>query len=337
MTRRLHLARLCALVFASAAAAACDDSAGPIEADPPAQYITVRRAWLPGERDSTIARIRLGRELVIPYIGDVSDDADRFYPDLDSVTVVIANPAYGVMAANEAGLVMAPQFAGTWNITGIDVRIVNNDVTPIADTLHYIGVFWSNPAESNWKGFALGGANSSGATTTLPLTLVNTTAFNTAFGKSGVGAGEQRATTNTYWEANGPGVSPNNTLIVNSAAYGGTSVINTGPFLGGTIANGTMLGRMRTIDMTRLNGATAPATFQVDLNFSATSIAAVRYVCIFRSPCTSNVPIIQASRPGPLPDSLVARLPWVAAMPWNVRPRYLASLRAARASGGSLR
>ncbi len=183
---------------------------------------------------------------------------------------------------------MGPQFATNWDITGIDVRMVNTTVLPVADTLHWIGVFWSNPAESTWKGFALVAANTNPATTTVPATTVNTTAFDASGGKSGAGVGEQRATATTTWLGNGgAGV---NTVQVTSAAWGGTSTVTTGPFLGGTAAAGTMQGRMRTIDMTRSSGAGAPATFQVDLDFRVTAINGIRYVCIYKNPCTTNTP-----------------------------------------------
>lgn len=71
--------------------------------------------------------------------------------------------------------------------------------------------------------------------------------------------------------------------------------MTTGPFLGGTQATGTMFGRMRTIAMTRISGATLPTSFSVDFDFSVTQIGAIRYVCYFRTPCTTNVPVIAAA------------------------------------------
>jgi hypothetical protein len=267
------------------------DGTGPVTGDAPAEFISVRRAWLPGERAATIARVKANREFDFLYVGDISDDADLIFADPDSVVEVVANPDFSVRAASSGSLlVMEPRFASTWTITGVDVRIVNKEVTPVADTTHWIGVFWNNPAETNWKGFILAAANTNPATVTVPQTSVNTAVFDAAFGKSGIGGGEQRTSTTTFWQANAGGIAPNNTLTISSAVYGTASTVTTGPFLGGTVANGTMQGRMRTINMTRITGATAPLTFTVDFDFSITAISSIRYVCVFRTPCTTNVP-----------------------------------------------
>lgn len=311
---------LAAALLVLAAAGACADPADPGPVDPPAEFISMRRAWLPGERDSTIARIKLNRSFTFPYVGDISDEADLIYADLDSVTVMVGNPDFGVRAMNDAGLVMAPRFATNWDITGIDVRIVNIEPNP-DDSTHWIGVFWSNPADDTWKGFALGAANTNPATVTFPLTSVNTNAFDASFAKSGVGVGEVRAGTSTTWLGNGPGTSPNNTLQITAAGYGGANTITSGPFTGGTGAGGSMNGRMRVIAMARASGSSSPATFNIDYNFTGAAIGAIRYVCIFRTPCTTNVPLIQAAvRSGrPLPDSLTRLLPWIAARPDRAR------------------
>ena len=280
-------ARPGAVLAALLAVGACADPAGP-----PAQehrvFTSQRRAWLPGERDSVIARIIANRELNFPIIGDISDEAPVIYADTDSLTELVSDAVVGVAATSRASMLMlAPQFATSWNITGVDVRLVNKEVTP-NDTTHWIGVFWSNPADATWKGFVLAAANTNPATVTLPLTPVNTTVFDAAGGKSGVGGGEFRASTATFWQANGGGISPNNTITISAASYGGAGTVTTGPFLGGTAANGSMQGRMRTINMTRISGATTPTSFTVDMDFTGAAINAIRYVCVFRTPCTTN-------------------------------------------------
>ena len=267
--------------------AGCSDPVRPVPAEPSAEFITVRRAWQPGERDSTIARIKRNREFNFPYIGDISDDADRIYADPDSVTEIAPNPAFALSGLNESSLLLEPRFATNWNITGVDVLEINSAAK---DTLHWIGVFWSNPTESTWKGFALGAAVRTAATTTFPQTVVNTNGFDASGGKTGAAAGEVRASTSTSWLGNGPGIAPNNTLQVSSSVYGAASTVTTGPFLGGTSATGSMQGRMLTIDMARATGAGSPATFQVGLDFRTAAITSIRYVCVFRSPCTTNVP-----------------------------------------------
>src|SRR4029079_8912086 len=138
------------------------------------------------ERAATIARVKANREFVLPYVGDISDEAEIIFANPDSVTEIVAHPDFSARAASHGSLlVMEPHFATSWNITGVDVRIVNKEVTPVADTTHWIGVFWSNPAETNWKGFVLAAANSNPATVTVPQTSVNTTIFDAAFGKAG--------------------------------------------------------------------------------------------------------------------------------------------------------
>lgn len=251
----------------------------------PSQFVAVRRAWLPGERDALIARIVRNREFVFPYAGDISDLAPQIFPDSDSVTVVVPNPAFGAPAAALApGVSLAPRFDATWNIFGIDIRIVNNADSP-PDTIHWVGVLWSNPAEPTWKGFVIGATTSSTITPPVP---VNTPSFDASFGKSGAGGGEQRLSDLTYWQANG--AASGNTLQVSTASYGTASTITSGPFTGGTSAAGAMNGRLRTIPMTRLFGSTAPSSFTVDFDFRGFSIPATQIDCVFPSPCTSQFP-----------------------------------------------
>ena len=251
-------------------------------------FVTQKRAWRPGERDSVIAAIKANRDLDFPMIGDISDDADRIYADTDSVTELVSDIVFGVAAASPGSLLtLAPQFATNWNITGVDVRVVNKEVTP-NDSTHWIGVYWSNPSDNTWKGFILAAANTNPATVTVPQRSVNTTSFDAAGGKSGAGGGEFRASSSTFWQATGVGTAPNNTITISAAAYGAATTVTSGPFLGGTVANGTMQGRMRAINMARISGATTPSTFSVDMDFSGAAINAIRYVCVFRTPCTTN-------------------------------------------------
>ncbi len=53
--------------------AGCGDEDVP--AEPQTEFVTARRPWLPGERDSMIARIARARQLALPYVGDLSDNA----------------------------------------------------------------------------------------------------------------------------------------------------------------------------------------------------------------------------------------------------------------------
>jgi hypothetical protein len=251
----------------------------------PSQFLAARRPWQPGERDALIARITQNREFVFPYAGDISDLAPQIFADTDSVTVVVPNPAFGTGAVALApGVSLAPRFDATWNIFGIDIRIVNNADSP-PDTLDWVGVLWSNPAEPTWKGFVIG---ASASNTIVPSLAVNTPAFDASGAKSGAGGGEARQSDGTYWQANG--AASENTIQVATASYGSPSTIASGPFTGGTVAVGAMNGRLRNIPMTRLFGSTPPATMTVDFDFRAFAISALQIICIFPSPCTSQFP-----------------------------------------------
>jgi hypothetical protein len=289
MTMRPSIRYVISALLAATAFVACggDDPVGPV--DPPSEFIAVRRAWLPGERDSTIAAIIANQSWAF-----MSDYAAEIYHDTDSVTVIAANPDFSVSAVNQASLLLLePRFAVSWNIAGFD--IVNININPVPnDTTHWIGVFWSNPAEPTWKGFAYGGGGLA-TNTTLPRTDINTVAFEATGNKVGAGGGEFRTSTATYWQANGPIGGAVNDMQVTAASYGAAATVTTGPFLGGTMAAGSMQGRLQKISMTRISGATAPNPMTVDYDFRGAPIGAARIVCVFNSPCTTNVPALMAS------------------------------------------
>ncbi len=278
MRRNGILQAVAAACVALGVGASCVDVSSP-PAEGPAEFVTLRRAWAPGERQATIDAIMQNGGF-----GAYSDQAPVIYADSESVTVVVTNPGFSVRAANPGDLlVLAPRFAASWNITGVDVRLVDNTQAP-PDTTDWVGVFWSNPAEASWRGFVL----ASSAVATVPRTQVNTTAFDVSGGQAGAGGGELRFGDGTYWEGNGPGAGINNTIEITAAAYGGAATVTTGPFLGGTAAGGAMNGRMRRVEMTRVSGPTAPASFQVDFDFRGTAIQSLQLTCIFPSPCTTN-------------------------------------------------
>ncbi len=276
-----------AALVAATAFVACTDPIAPA-ADPPSEFIAVRRAWLPGERAATIAAIQANQSW-----GFMSDYAADIYHDVDSVTVVASNPDFSLRAVNGASLLLEPRFATTWNIGGMD--IVNININPVPrDTVHWIGVFWSNPVEPTWKGFAYGGGGLA-TNTILARTDVNTTAFDATGNKTGAGGGEIRASTGTLWQGNGPIAGAINDMQVTAAAYGATSTVTTGPYLGGTKASGSMQGRLHSVSMTRIQGTDAPNPMTVDYDFRGVSIGSVRIVCVFNSPCTTNTPNLMAS------------------------------------------
>jgi len=284
---RVSLQRLAAIA-AALAACACTDGTAPGGADPPSQYIAVRRAWQPGERAATIARIQQSGGF-----GLASFYAEDIYADTDSVTVIAPNPDYlpAALPPGMAGLTLGPDFATSWNIGGMDIFELDTTVTP-PDTTHWLEVLWSNPAEPTWFGFVVGAATGP----TMPRTDVNTTAFDASFGKTGAGGGEIRSADGTYWQANGPVGGALNDYQVTAATYGAASTVTTGPYLGGTSASGFMYGRIQRVTMTRLSGATLPTSMTVDFDFRSTPISAVQIVCVFRSPCTTNVPALRSAR-----------------------------------------
>lgn len=238
----------------------------------PAMFITVRRAWLPGERTATIAAI-----LQYRTFGALSDLAQVLYGSSDSVMTVIRNPLYP--AARATDLALAPAFNAAWNITGLDLHQVDNSHPPAAatDTLDWIEVFWYNPAEPTHKGFVVAHSVSP----TISNQKLNTTAFDASGGTSGGGGGEARFSTGHYWEVNGGFIS------AISATYGSSSPIGSGQWTGGTYAVGTMTGKLRSISMPLVLPAPNPALDQsFSLDFTAAGIPALQVDCVFPSPCT---------------------------------------------------
>lgn len=264
-------------LLAAGMLASCSDPIGPV--DQPAEFIAMRRAWLPGERDSTIAAIVANGGL-----GLASPFAAQVFADTDSVTVVVANPDFSIRAVDgQSLLLLAPRFLSSWTIGGME--LINVNINPVPDdTVHWVGVFWSNPAEPTWKGFVLGATT----TSTFPRTDINTLTFDASGQKTGAGGGEIRASTGTYWQANGPIGGANNDFQVTAASYGAASTISSGPFTGGTSASGSMQGRIQRMTMARQTGTDAPVTSQVDYDFRGVAIGSVKIVCVFNIPCTTN-------------------------------------------------
>ncbi len=263
------------LAACMAGLAACDDPAEP-PVDEPSAFISMKRAWLPGERQATIDAIVAGGGF-----GPYSDLAPVIYADPDSVVVIVANPDFSVRAAGQNLLVLEPRFDASWNISGMDIRLIDDTQAP-SDTTDWTGVFWSNPTEATWNGFVFAAT----ATNTFAPVAVSTTAFDASFGKSGAGGGENRQSTGAYWEANGPTSPAINTIQMNAVTFTGTpTTVTSGPYSGGTQRNGTFQGRLKRVEMTRVLGTDLPATFEVDLDFRTTAIQGVELICQFPSPC----------------------------------------------------
>jgi len=265
-TRLLPAAALAAL---AALACGSEKTTEPTE-DEPAQYISVRRAWRPGERDSTAAYVLRTRAW-----DEYSDLAPQAFAAWDSTTDVVLNPAWRQPTAPPPGLQLASQFEAGWGSMGMDILIVFDSVpggTIERDSLYWIGARWWNPADSTWKGWIV-------RATTAPTfgwVLVSTTGFDGSGGHTGSGAGEARLASGTYWEANF-GLY----RITRNDSYGARQRIPAGPYLGGNVEFGLLGGQLWFVSMPRITGADPPATERIDWDFSAAPINAQRIRCYF--------------------------------------------------------
>lgn len=263
--------RLILALLAGGTVLSCSSDTTAPAPDGPTQYITVKRAWRPGERDSLLQFI-----LATGAWGQYSDLASEAVPQWDSAVDVVVNPAW-TGAGLAPGLQRAPAFASGWGTAGIDLRIVF-DATPglpvVKDSLDWLMLFWWNPADSTWKGYLVNATTN----TSFSYVTVNTTNFNSSNGKTGSGGGEARlAAPTTYWEANG-----GQWRVTSTGSYGGLSTIGSGPFKGGNIQTGLMSGNTNTfspVTMPRVSGTQAPASQSISYTF--TNIYSQRMFCYF--------------------------------------------------------
>jgi hypothetical protein len=243
----------------------------------PAQFISVRRAWRPGERDSLVAFIIRNGSW-----GQFSDLAAQSVPQWDSAVDVVLNPAWQPSAAPTASAPaplfssMGAQFQSSWGTAGVDVRIVYDSIpggTVQRDSLNWKLLFWWNPADQTWKGYVVNATT----TSTFAYVTLNTTSFNASGGKSGAGGGEARSRVDsaTYWEANG-----GQWRVTYNGGYGALGVITSGPFTGGNIQTGQMGGALASVTMPRVSGTTPPASQTITFDFSG-GIYSQRMFCYF--------------------------------------------------------
>ncbi len=244
----------------------------------PTPYITVRRAWRPGERDSAISAIIANRTLTFPYVGDISDNASALLP-VDSTTEIVANPAYAAPGRAGSPLDALTLPAVGWTILGLRLRFVNNDEGGV--TLGWMGYVFYETADPTRKGLVIAEVGSSAAVNKI----VNTPDFDASFGTSGAGGGESQASTATYWQANGTG-SPNRIRVTASSFTGTITTVTSGPFLGGTMRSGLMTGSLQQVVMTRVLGSGGDAADTA--NVTVSNLPSTFYECIFPTPCTTN-------------------------------------------------
>jgi hypothetical protein len=297
--------RLAGSALAIVLVGACSDLTQPV-VEPPSQYIAVRRAWSPGERDSLVQYIVTHHTFVFPYVGDISDLAPQIYADTESTTVMVSNPAYTGATVSMAypGIAASPQapsqalFSTTWNFVAAKITSVNNNVAP-PDTVFWHMAFWSDPLDASNHGFAIGFSRAA----TFNITPINTTTFDATFGKSGAAAGEVHLGTTTLWEDVG---SAGNYQVTSQTYPGAFSTVTTGPYLGGQSRAGTQFGRVHNSSFTRISGAELPTTFNVDFDYRTAGLPSTEILCVFPTPCTTNVPAPPAQT-GPA---------WLVGTPW---------------------
>jgi hypothetical protein len=247
--------------------------------------VAMRRAWLPGERDSTVARMR-------------RDSLDGLYfPSAvaallamsDSVTVIVPNPALAAGKAAPPGMIgmgKLGQAGQTWILVGYQLRELF-PITPgstILDSLNLLGVIWYAAPESTWKGRVLAATSAS----TIPKTTVNTAAFDASYETSGAGGGEARGSLGEYWEAS-QGQMDITTGYCDPSSCADAS-FTSGPWQGGVWHGLHMGGDLVGIVAPCLlpSGCAAPPdTFAVNFRTpKGAQIAGVAITCIFPSPCT---------------------------------------------------
>lgn len=279
----------CCAVLAAAVLVtqSCGDSSSKTTTFVP-QYITMRRAWLPGERDSLVARLKRTHQLTIPGVGDLSDYADSLLPT-DSAIETIPNPAYTGASGSRlgptgiAGAPGAVMIPGTgWTTLVIQIQTINKAQTP-NDTINRTGVLWYNNTDSTWVGFLFAATIS----TSLSNQTLNTTSYDNSGAKSGAGGGEVQTSTSpsTIWLANG-GQTPNTMSISSINYFGSGSTVTSGPYTGGTERIGfTGSVSLNNIRLTRTQGTGTPTTQTI--SFSSNFLWAADFVCVFPTPCTS--------------------------------------------------
>lgn len=246
----------------------------------PPQFVTQRRGWRAGERDSAAAAIILRRAWNFPLVGDISDLAPTALTAWDSTVDVIVNPAWRPPSApsSREGFL----YDATFTPLGIDLWIVFDAYPDSAgiqrDSLTWKMILWYKPAEETWHGYAVAATV---ANQFNPYRTIKTTDFDAAAGTSGQAAGEARTSTGTYWEGTNGGY-----RLTFNGGYGAFSVLGSGPFLGGNVAFGLMSADLKNLVMPRLLGTDAPATQSFTANF--TNINAQKIRCYF-TPITPPV------------------------------------------------
>ncbi len=285
-------------LVATALLATCKGTTEPSTTTSQAPFITAKRAWRPGERDSLIAQIESTHVWSAPFIGDISDLAPQIYGDTDSVVVIIRNAAVPISQWKWKGLMSEiqadtpPSFDSTWSVNAFDIRTIDQTQTPTDTILDVLGTMWSKVGAQTYHGFIMADrCHSSGGALRgqcmagrFPYTKgkgyvpVNTASFSAASDTLGAGGGEYRQSDGSYWEANGGTFE-----IVNSIYPSASSTtVTSGPYTGGTSAAGTAFGQINNVTMPKVL-PTAGTGFTVYLDFRSVAVPIVRLTCVFRA------------------------------------------------------
>jgi hypothetical protein len=248
--------------------------------------VTIRRAWLPGERDSLVARMLRDSldGLFVPAA------VAELLAASDSVTVVEANPALAAAGRKAApgliGSASLGQSGQTWIMVGYQLR----ELYPITqgsstmDSIDLLGVIWYASPESTWKGRALAAT----AAATIGKTTVNTAAFDSTYETSGAGAAEARGSLGEYWQANQGQLDMTSNYCSPSSCADAS--FPSGPWQGGVWHGMHMAGDLISIVAPCIlpAGCSAPPdTFSVNFRSpKSAQIAGMAITCIFPSPCT---------------------------------------------------
>ena len=265
-------------VLALGALAACGDE----PAEEPAEFIAVRRAWRPGERDSLINAIITNRTFAgIPFVGDLSDMAPQIYADPDSTVEFIRNPAFNPSLTSPINAsVVNQQFSTTWNFLSMKITMANDSQVPV-DTIFWHATIWTNPANIQERGIVIAFNRASVFNTGS----IDTDAFDASGGKVGAAAIELHQNTGTLWADDRSG----GRYSVTSYTWVGTpDTIRSGPYLGGMTRSGTQFGRIQTARFVRVSGTENPNNFNVSFDWRITGLPAVEIFCKFSYPCTTN-------------------------------------------------
>ncbi len=232
----------------------------------PSQYITVKRPWRTGERDSAAAALA---NITFPIgVGLLPTVLDP-----NSVVVIVPNPLWHAAASRWPLIVQSPTDANMTMI-GIDILEEDSTVSPPKKPIQWLMAYWYNTVDNTWKGYTV----LFSTTATHGAITLNNTTWDASGGTSTSrgGGGQIHPATGEYWEATAGTFS----ITSNTACTATPTVLTSGPDSGGTQANGTMGGRQASVTLSRLLPTSGTGNQTFSLDFRTTPVAAARIVCV---------------------------------------------------------